>query len=343
MKIWSSQCEQYTIRQGFSLQVPVYVCIHSLKKDPSHSALWLRIYIPRWPCYTLKTDRDWKTSYFCLDIQATIGISRNWIALFQGRIQKIQKGVAGTLSSYIDTLYFSENYIKIIKISNKKGCPRSRRPSPKSKKYHNTRCYPSKILYKHFFSISLRHEAFVSPKRNWKKLCWKFWTGNSVRKCDESPTSCLARLENKHAGKICLRGLLIKIALSCHVQETEGIQWIVTRKNMIYHGCEHVTERHGNRLFRNDVNYPRESTNTQKNPSRIIIIINDIHNIVIFEELKKNPEKKGKNVGTCSQDYECECVRDRSQDLRHMWRHITSTRDRGSINAHFYTPSRRDR
>lgn len=64
---------------------------------------------------------------------------------------------------------------------------------------------------------------------------------------------------------------------------------------MIYHGCEHVTERHGNRLFRNDVNYPRESTNTQKNPSRIIIIIiNDIHNIVIFEELKKNPEKREK-------------------------------------------------
>ena len=240
------------------------MCIHSLRKDPSHSALWLRIYIPRWPCYTLKTDRDWKTSYFCLDIQATIAISRNWIALFQGRIQKIQKGVARTLSSYIDTLYFSENYIKIIKTSNKKGCPRSRRPFPKSKKYHNTRCYPSKILYKHFFSISLRHEAFVSPKRNWKKLCWKFWTGNSVRKCDESPTSCLARLENKHAGKICLRGLLIKIALSCHVQETEGIQWIVTRKNMIYHGCEHVTERHGKRLFRNDVNYPREWTNTQK-------------------------------------------------------------------------------
>ena len=66
---------------------------------------------------------------------------------------------------------------------------------------------------------------------------------------------------------------------------------------MIYHGCEHVTERHGNRLFRNDVNYPRESTNTQKNPSRIIIIIiNDIHNIVIFEELKKDPEKSEKKL-----------------------------------------------
>lgn len=115
-----------------------------------------------------------------------------------------------------------------------------------------------------------------------------------MRKCDESPTSCLARLENKHVGKICLKGLLIKIALSCHVQETEGIQWIVTRKNMIYHGCEHVTERHGNRLFRNDVNYSRESTNTQKNPSRIIIIINNIHNIVIFEELKNKSWKKVK-------------------------------------------------
>jgi len=50
------------------------------------------------------------------------------------------------------------------------------------------------------------------------------------------------------------------------------------------------------------VNYPRESTNTKKNPSRIIIIINNIHNIVIFEGLKKNTEKKGKKVGTCSQD-----------------------------------------
>lgn len=65
---------------------------------------------------------------------------------------------------------------------------------------------------------------------------------------------------------------------------------------MIFHGCEHVTERHGNRLFRNDVNYPRESTNTQKNPSRIIIIINDIHNIVIFEELKKILKKREKTL-----------------------------------------------
>ena len=65
---------------------------------------------------------------------------------------------------------------------------------------------------------------------------------------------------------------------------------------MIYHGCEHVTERHGNRLFRNDVNYSRESTNTQKNPSRIIIIINNIHNIVIFEGLKKIVKTWGKKL-----------------------------------------------
>ena len=71
---------------------------------------------------------------------------------------------------------------------------------------------------------------------------------------------------------------------------------------VVNHANHHVTERHGNRLFRNDVNYPRESTNTKKNPSRIIIIINNIHNIVIFEGLKKNTEKKGKKVGTCSQD-----------------------------------------
>ena len=70
---------------------------------------------------------------------------------------------------------------------------------------------------------------------------------------------------------------------------------------VVNHANHHVTERHGNRLFRNDVNYPRESTNTQKNPSRIIII-NNIHNIVNFEGLKKNTEKKGKKVGTFSQD-----------------------------------------
>ena len=32
----------------------------------------------------------------------------------QGRIQKIQRGMAGILASYIDTFYFSENFIKII-------------------------------------------------------------------------------------------------------------------------------------------------------------------------------------------------------------------------------------
>ena len=30
-----------------------------------------------------------------------------------GRIQKIQKGVAGILASYIDTIYFTENSLKI--------------------------------------------------------------------------------------------------------------------------------------------------------------------------------------------------------------------------------------
>lgn len=39
---------------------------------------------------------------------------------------------------------------------------------------------------------------------------------------------------------------MIKIALSCHLQKTEEIQWIVTRKNRIYHGCESCKpSRHG--------------------------------------------------------------------------------------------------
>ena len=32
----------------------------------------------------------------------------------QGRTQKIQKGMAGILVSYIDTFYVSENFIKIM-------------------------------------------------------------------------------------------------------------------------------------------------------------------------------------------------------------------------------------
>ena len=31
----------------------------------------------------------------------------------RGRIRKIQKGVAGILASYIDTIYFTENSLKI--------------------------------------------------------------------------------------------------------------------------------------------------------------------------------------------------------------------------------------
>ena len=40
----------------------------------------------------------------------------------RGRIQKIQKGVAGILASYIDTIYFTENSLKIIEnITDKKS------------------------------------------------------------------------------------------------------------------------------------------------------------------------------------------------------------------------------
>lgn len=87
---------------------------------------------------------------------------------------------------------------------------------------------------------------------------------------------------------------------------------------VVNHANHHVTERHGNRLFRNDVNYPRESTNTRKNPSRIVIIINNIHNIVIFEGLKKILKKREKKLEHVPKIYECECVRDRRQDIRHM-------------------------
>lgn len=100
--------------------------------------------------------------------------------------------------------------------------------------------------------------------------------------------------------------MLIKIALSCHVQEAEGIQWIVTRKNMIYHGCESCKpSRHGKTrksIVSQWCELSKRINKHSKYPSIIIIINNNIHNIVIFEGLKKNPEKKGKKVVTCSQD-----------------------------------------
>ena len=39
----------------------------------------------------------------------------------EGRIQKIQKGMAGILASYIDTFYVSEHFIKIIQNFKEKG------------------------------------------------------------------------------------------------------------------------------------------------------------------------------------------------------------------------------
>ena len=51
----------------------------------------------------------------------------------QGRIQKIQKGVARTLASYIDTFYFTENSLKIIEKVTEKGVATGPfGPTPKS-------------------------------------------------------------------------------------------------------------------------------------------------------------------------------------------------------------------
>ena len=43
----------------------------------------------------------------------------------QGQIQNIQKGVAGTLASYTDTFYFSENSIRIIQNFKENGVARA--------------------------------------------------------------------------------------------------------------------------------------------------------------------------------------------------------------------------
>ena len=49
----------------------------------------------------------------------------------QGWIQKIQKGVATTLASYIDTFYFTENSLKIIEKITEKWPRGPLGPTPK--------------------------------------------------------------------------------------------------------------------------------------------------------------------------------------------------------------------
>ena len=107
----------------------------------------------------------------------------------------------------------------------------------------------------------------------------------------------------------------------------------------VNHANYHVTERHGNRLFRNDVNYPRESTNTPKNPSRIIIIIiNNIHNIVIFQGLKKILKKRKKNGNMFSRFMSANAyvTGDRTCDMCDV---ISLQHETEAV----YIPSRRDR
>ena len=97
----------------------------------------------------------------------------------------------------------------LIKISKKKGWPRSPRPTQKSLLFfqntiipgaYDTRCGPSNFFFiSIFFSISLGTYKRPMPKRNWKTLRWKFFCGEKYcKKYDQSPTSHLARLKNKH-------------------------------------------------------------------------------------------------------------------------------------------------
>ena len=50
-----------------------------------------------------------------------IRIQQRYVA--QGQIQKIQKGVARTLASYIETIYFTENSLKIVQNFTKMTSP----------------------------------------------------------------------------------------------------------------------------------------------------------------------------------------------------------------------------
>ena len=53
----------------------------------------------------------------------------------QGQIQKIQNGLAWAFATYIDTIYFTENSLKIIQnftISQRKGWLQSTRSTSKS-------------------------------------------------------------------------------------------------------------------------------------------------------------------------------------------------------------------
>ena len=65
-------------------------------------------------------------AYHCSGFRQEIGGT-------QGRIQKIQKGVARTLASFMDTFYFTENSLKVIEKITEKGVAMGPLcPTPKS-------------------------------------------------------------------------------------------------------------------------------------------------------------------------------------------------------------------
>ena len=166
-----SLCEQYTIWQGFSLQVPVYKCVYiALKRIHLMEHFGYEYIFHADHATLLRLTETGKLLIFVSTFRPQ-SPSRETGQPFRGGSRKFRKGWPGHFpASYIDTLYFSENCIKIIKIQTLKGVSAVPSALPKIgpvfPKYHNTLCYPSKILYKRFFSISLGHEAFVSPKRN---------------------------------------------------------------------------------------------------------------------------------------------------------------------------------
>ena len=165
-----SLCEQYTIRQGFSLQVPVYKCVYIALKRIHLMVHFGYEYIFHADHATLLRLTETGKLLIFVSTFRPQSPSRETGQPFRGGSRKFRKGWPGHFqASYIFTLSFSENCIEIIKISNKKGGPRSRRSSPKSVLFSQNIIIlfviPPKFCIS-IFSISLGHEAFVSPKRN---------------------------------------------------------------------------------------------------------------------------------------------------------------------------------
>ena len=123
----------------------------------------------------------------------------------QGRIQKIQKGVATTLASYIDTFSFTENSWKIVeKDTEKKGWPRAPLVPPLNP-------YSFKLEQNTFSDHCYSIAGARVTSCNISGCYWLYWSCNRTHAGAQSGTSVPWATPSSSSSKTCFLWHILKI------------------------------------------------------------------------------------------------------------------------------------